>query len=112
MAYIHKLNAAVEDGLVAPTRAIPYRLDSAAIHKTLLGLGIKLPENWKQIVAAGNVLDVRQIDAALDEAKISLSERLRFKHKLTEHGLLARGRPVVFSNKTPEMLDPWAAKFK
>lgn len=110
MYEIDKMNAAVEAS--EPVRSIPYRSDASAIHKTLLGLGITLPENYREIVASGKVLDIRQIDVALDEAGISISERLRFKHKLSEHGLLAHGRRVVFSDKTPDMLDPWAVKFK
>lgn len=116
MAYLAKLNAAIDDGSFAPTRAIPYRLDAAAIRKTLAGLGITLPDNWQQITAAGQCLDnktVQKLDAALDEAGIALTERFRFKSAMMRCGLLVGGRSInyVMQRPLPEQLDPWRAQF-
>ena len=111
---IKHLNAAVEGASVSPVREIPARLDASAIRRTLAGLGVTLPDNWQTITAAGQCLDrstVQKLDAALSASGISIIERMRFKYKLTEHGLLSRGRPVAFSTVTPDQLNPWRAKF-
>jgi hypothetical protein len=78
MSYTMKhLSAAVEGAHVSPVRSIPYRLDASAIHKNLLGLGIELPENWRSIVASGQTLSIKQIDAALDKAGITSLPQMR-----------------------------------
>ena len=54
----------------------------------------------------------QKLDKALDAQKLPFVEKLRFRHALAAHRLIPFGRPVQFSTKTPDMLDPWAAKFK
>lgn len=114
MAYMKSLNAAVEGASVPPLREVPRKLDSSAIVRVLAVCGITLPDNWQAITAAGQCLDtktVQKLDAALSASGISISERMRLKYKLSKHGLLPRGRSVVFSNALPEKLDPWRAQF-
>jgi hypothetical protein len=115
MAYaIPRLNAAVADEAVPPCRSIPTRLDARAIYKTLLGLGIKLPtDDLQSIAASGRRLEMKQLDCALDEANIPLVQRLRFKHKLSEFNLISRGRPVSWPNSNHiEKPVKWADRFK
>lgn len=112
MHTIHKLKAEV--AATSPVREIPRRLDVNAIVRVLASFDIELPANWQTITAAGQCLDtatVRKLDNALSASCISISERMRLKYKLSEHGLLPRGRSVMFSNALPEKLDPWRSQF-
>jgi hypothetical protein len=115
MTYTIKRMTGAAENASPPVREIPGRLDASAIRRTLAGLGVTLPDNWQSITAAGQFLDratVQKLDTALSASGISISERMRFKYKLTEHGLLPRGRALNFNTVTPDVLDPWRARFK
>jgi hypothetical protein len=115
MVNINRLNATVEP-TAPPVTGIPYRLDASAIRKTLLSIGVELPNDWQRITASGQSLDaatIKKIDAGLDEAIVSISDRLRFKYKLAEHGLLPRGRRVTLPDPNSfAKLPSWQSRFK
>jgi hypothetical protein len=114
---LNRLNAAVEE--TAPAfKGIPHRLDSRSIYRCMLSLGIKLPtDDLQKIAASGLKLDVRQIDDALKANNVGVAEALRFKWSLQQHGLLERGRrvtlPTVSADEQAVYGSPrWSDRFK
>jgi hypothetical protein len=94
MSYkLDKLRATVADTPTAPFR-VPYRLDSRACVKACQQLNLLPAGDPQRIYATGCHIDLKRLDAALDQQQISFSERLRLKHGLTVQGLLPAGRPV------------------
>ena len=84
-----------------PLTRIAGRLTDGTIRKHLLQCGVELPPDGELnvILASGKTLaasDIAKIDAALDKAALSISERLRFKYALAQKGLLPKGRSVSF----------------
>jgi hypothetical protein len=73
---ITRLNAAVEEK-PEQFRGIPYRLSANAIYKTMLSLGIKLPtDDLQKIAASGLKLDVKQIDEGSSTSRDGAGARM------------------------------------
>jgi hypothetical protein len=101
---IDRLHASVEpirigDPIIVakelPTRPLtylPHRLDSAAC----LAILEKYSPDWTaaSLSAAGNKLDVSEVDNFLEYTALSVEDRMVFKAALAEHGIIARGIPI------------------
>jgi hypothetical protein len=113
MSYkLDKLRATVADTPRAPFR-VPYRLDSRACVRACQQLNLLPAGDLEKIHATGCHIDLKRLDAALDQQQVSFSERLRLKHGLTVQGLLPAGRrvgmPVVSAD---EKFVRWSDRFK
>jgi hypothetical protein len=112
MPYISRLNATVEDK-PDQFRGVPYRLDTRACIKCLQSLGVMPAGDPVKIAATGVKVDLKRLDAALDQQQVSFSERLRLKHSLSVQNLLERGKSVSWPNSNDiEKPVKWADRFK
>jgi hypothetical protein len=72
-----------------PLTHLPARLDAEAC------LNIIERIDPAGISASREQLDVDRIDSALEYTALSISDRIRLKHALERHGLLARGKRIA-----------------
>jgi hypothetical protein len=82
-------------------RAIPQRLGAAAVIRTLENLGFDLNvqaatadtednDRFGQRIVADHAIPVADLDKALADNGISISERIRFKYSVDRFALLRR----------------------
>jgi hypothetical protein len=76
----------------SPLRNLPHRLDASAC----LAILEKYHPDWTaaSLTAAGKQLDVSEIDNFLEFTALNLEDKMVFKAALSEHGIIARGRPM------------------
>jgi hypothetical protein len=76
----------------SPLRYLPNRLDAQAC----LAILEKYHPDWTaaSLSAAGNKLEVSEVDNFLEYTALSIEDRMIFKAALAENGIIARGKPI------------------
>lgn len=70
-------------------RALPARLDAAACLSVLAQITDAKTES---IAAAAESVTLATVDAGLATTALSVDDRMRFKHALSQHGIISAGR--------------------
>ena len=86
---------AVTPAATKPFKNMPVRLTADAVVGTLRALGLAIPTSLATAVAAGQPLraaahrfPLKEIDAALTQANVPITDRFRFKEAMSQNGIL------------------------
>jgi hypothetical protein len=78
-----------------PTKALTYlptKLDASACLAVLAQIDPEV--KTESISAARGTLSVERVDSALEYTSLGISDRMRFKAALSDHGIISSGRKV------------------
>jgi hypothetical protein len=77
-----------------PLRSLPSRLDAAACLAVLAQI---TDATTTDLAAAAETVTIEKVDAGLATTSLSIEDRMKFKHALSQHGIISRGRKTSIS---------------
>jgi hypothetical protein len=78
-----------------PLRSLPSRLDAAACLQVLAQI---TDATTTDLAAAAETVTIEKVDAGLATTSLSIDDRMKFKHALSQHGIISRGRRTSISH--------------
>ena len=78
-----------------PLRSLPSRLDAAACLAVLAQI---TDATTTDLAAAAETVTIEKVDAGLATTSLSIEDRMKFKHALSQHGIISRGRKTSISH--------------
>jgi hypothetical protein len=78
-----------------PLRSLPSRLDAAACLQVLARI---TDATTTDLAAAAETVTIEKVDAGLATTSWSIEDRMKFKHALSQHGIISRGRKTSISH--------------
>jgi hypothetical protein len=83
-----------ETHVTRPLRSLPSRLDAAACLQVLARI---TDATTTDLAAAAETVTIEKVDAGLATTSWSIEDRMKFKHALSQHGIISRGRKTSIS---------------